>query len=75
LLTSGDTILTWAALGTVAVHWRRACLTRLPGGQTIELAPLDDSDTAASVGELLGSDPSVVGWVVTHFSPVPEPPR
>ena len=27
--------------------------------QTIALAPLDDSDTAALIGELLGSDPSV----------------
>jgi class 3 adenylate cyclase/RecA/RadA recombinase len=34
-------------------------LTRLHGAQTIALAPLDDSDTAALIGELLGSDPSV----------------
>jgi hypothetical protein len=34
-------------------------LTRLPGAQTIALAPLGDSDTAALLGELLGSDPSV----------------
>jgi class 3 adenylate cyclase len=34
-------------------------LTRVPGGQTIALAPLGDSDTAALLGELLGSDPSV----------------
>ena len=34
-------------------------LTRVPGAQTITLAPLDDSDTAALLGELLGSDPSV----------------
>ncbi len=34
-------------------------LSRLPGAQTIALAPLDDSDTAALLGELLGSDPSV----------------
>ena len=34
-------------------------LTRVPGAQTIALAPLDDSDTAALLGELLGSDPSV----------------
>ena len=29
------------------------------GAQTIALAPLGDSDTAALIGELLGSDPSV----------------
>ena len=34
-------------------------LTRVPGAQTIALAPLGDSDTAALIGELLGSDPSV----------------
>jgi class 3 adenylate cyclase len=34
-------------------------LTRIHGGQTIALAPLGDSDTAALIGELLGSDPSV----------------
>jgi len=34
-------------------------LTRLPGTQTIALGPLGDSDTAALLGELLGSDPSV----------------
>ena len=34
-------------------------LTRVPGAQTIALAPLADSDTAALIGELLGSDPSV----------------
>jgi len=34
-------------------------LTRVPGAQTIALAPLTDSDTAALLGELLGSDPSV----------------
>src|ERR1700759_629323 len=34
-------------------------LTRVHGAQTIALAPLRDSDTAALVGELLGSDPSV----------------
>ena len=36
-------------------------LTRMHGAQTIALAPLDDSDTAALIGELLGSDPSVGG--------------
>jgi hypothetical protein len=34
-------------------------LTRVRGAQTIALAPLGDSDTAALLGELLGSDPSV----------------
>ena len=34
-------------------------LTRVPGGQTIALGPLGDSDTAALLGELLGSNPSV----------------
>ncbi|HTM85081.1 MAG TPA: AAA family ATPase, partial [Mycobacterium sp.] len=34
-------------------------LTRVPDAQTIVLAPLDDSDTTALLGELLGSDPSV----------------
>jgi class 3 adenylate cyclase len=34
-------------------------LTRVLGAQTIALAPLGDSDTAALIGELLGSDPSV----------------
>ena len=34
-------------------------LTRVHGAQTIALAALDDSDTAALIGELLGSDPSV----------------
>ncbi|MGA9676565.1 MAG: adenylate/guanylate cyclase domain-containing protein, partial [Mycobacterium sp.] len=34
-------------------------LTRVPGAQTIALAPLGDSETAALIGELLGSDPSV----------------
>jgi hypothetical protein len=34
-------------------------LTRVPGAQTIALGPLADSDIAALLGELLGSDPSV----------------
>ena len=34
-------------------------LTRVHGAQTIALAPLADSETAALLGELLGSDPSV----------------
>ena len=34
-------------------------LTRAHGAQTIALGPLGDSDTAALIAELLGSDPSV----------------
>src|SRR5271166_5207244 len=34
-------------------------LSRVPGAQSIALAPLSDSETAALVTELLGSDPSV----------------
>jgi class 3 adenylate cyclase len=34
-------------------------LTRVPGAQSIALEPLGDADTAALLGELLGSDPSV----------------
>lgn len=37
----------------------RGALTRGPGAETISLAALDDSDTAALIAELLGSDPSV----------------
>jgi class 3 adenylate cyclase len=37
----------------------QGALTRVPGAQTIALAPLGDSETAALIGELLGSDPSV----------------
>ena len=37
----------------------RGALTRVHGAQTIALDPLEDSDTAAMLGELLGSDPSV----------------
>ena len=37
----------------------QGALTRVHGAQTITLAPLGDSDTAALLGELLGSDPSV----------------
>jgi class 3 adenylate cyclase len=37
----------------------QGALTRAHGAQTIALAPLGDSDTAALLGELLGSDPSV----------------
>ena len=39
----------------------RGALSRVPGAQTIALAPLSDSETAALVSELLGSDPSVGG--------------
>ena len=38
----------------------RGALTRVPGGQTIALAPLRDSDIATLLGEILGADPSVV---------------
>ena len=34
-------------------------LARIHGAQTIALAPLSDSETAALVTELLGADPSV----------------
>ena len=37
----------------------QGALIPMPGAQTIALAPLGDSDTAALLGELLGSDPSV----------------
>jgi class 3 adenylate cyclase len=37
----------------------QGALTRIHGAQTIALAPLADADTAALIGELLGSDPSV----------------
>jgi hypothetical protein len=37
----------------------QGALTRVPGAQTIALVPLGDSDTAALLGELLGSDSSV----------------
>ena len=39
----------------------RGALTRVAGAQTIALAPLSDSETAALVSELLGPDPSVGG--------------
>ena len=35
------------------------------GAQTIALAPLSDSETAALVSELLGPDPSVGGLAAT----------
>ncbi|OSC32317.1 cyclase [Mycobacterium vulneris] len=37
----------------------RGALARVPGAQTIALAPLRDSETAALVFELLGPDPTV----------------
>jgi class 3 adenylate cyclase len=37
----------------------QGALMRVPGVQTIALAPLADSDTAALIDELLGADPSV----------------
>jgi class 3 adenylate cyclase len=37
----------------------QGALTRVHGAQTIALAPLGNADTAALIGELLGSDPSV----------------
>jgi adenylate cyclase len=39
----------------------RGVLSRTSGGQTIALAPLDDKQTGALIGELLGSHPSVAG--------------
>jgi class 3 adenylate cyclase len=40
-------------------------LARVAGAQTIALAPLSDSETAALVADLLGSDPSVGGLAET----------
>ncbi len=37
----------------------QGALMRVHGAQTIAIAPLDDSDTASLIAELLGSDPSV----------------
>ena len=37
----------------------RGALAQVPGAQTIALAPLSDTETAALVSELLGSDSSV----------------
>ena len=37
----------------------RGALTRIPGAQTLTLAPLSISESAALANELLGSDPSV----------------
>ncbi|MFZ0907572.1 MAG: hypothetical protein WAN71_27600, partial [Mycobacterium sp.] len=52
-------------------------LTRIAGGQTVALAPLDDAQIAALITELVGADPSVAGSPsrspsgrrVTRFSP------
>jgi class 3 adenylate cyclase len=41
----------------------RGALSRVPGAQTIALAPLSDSETRTMVAELLGSDPSVGGLI------------
>ena len=43
----------------------RGALSRVPGAQSIALAPLSDSETAALVTELLGPDPSVGGLATT----------
>jgi class 3 adenylate cyclase len=45
----------------------RGALSRVPGAQTIALAPLSDSETAALVSDLLGSNPSV-GGVITMIA-------
>jgi class 3 adenylate cyclase len=45
----------------------QGALSRVPGAQTIALAPLTDPETAALVSELLGSDPSV-GGVITMIT-------
>jgi class 3 adenylate cyclase len=45
----------------------RGALGRVHGAQTIALAPLSDSETAALVSELLGSNPSV-GRVITMIA-------
>jgi hypothetical protein len=45
----------------------RGALSQVAGAQTIALAPLSDSETAALVSELLGSDPSV-GGVITMIT-------
>src|SRR5262249_59585680 len=39
----------------------RGVLANVPGSQTISLAPLSESETAALLDELLGTDPSVTG--------------
>ncbi|WP_424740455.1 ATP-binding protein, partial [Mycobacterium sp.] len=42
----------------------RGALSQVASAQTIALAPLSDSETAALVAELLGSDPSVGGVAI-----------
>jgi adenylate cyclase len=39
----------------------RGALSSTPGGQTISLAPLNDSESAILMADLLGRDPSVAG--------------
>jgi class 3 adenylate cyclase len=39
----------------------RGALARMPGGRTIDLAPLSDSESAALIAEQLGVDDSVAG--------------
>ena len=51
-------------LSLVLVTYRpeyHGALTQMAGAQTVALAPLSDSETAALVSELLGPDPSVDG--------------
>jgi adenylate cyclase len=43
----------------------RGALSRVPGAQSIALAPLSDSETAALVSQLLGPDRSVGGLAAT----------
>jgi class 3 adenylate cyclase len=45
----------------------RGALSRVPGAQRINLAPLSDAETSALVAELLGPDPSVaeIGQIIT----------
>jgi class 3 adenylate cyclase len=43
----------------------RGALSRVPGAQTIALAPLSDSETAALVSQLLGPHPSVAALATT----------
>jgi class 3 adenylate cyclase len=46
----------------------QGALSRMPGAQTVALAPLSDSETAALVSELLGPDPSngVLGQTIVE---------
>ena len=46
-------------------------LTRVHGAQTIALAPLADSDTAALIGELLGRIPRSASWRLSSPSRPP----